>query len=62
MYVSETFGGKPSKKNGYALGKSWLGVNVAMWKEDIARGHLPKSELYEDERFPHWWLDRVLRQ
>jgi hypothetical protein len=31
-----------------------------MWREDIRAGLLAKFELYNDERFPHWWLDGVL--
>lgn len=41
------------------MGEGWLDVNVAMWNEDIARGHLPRQELYEE--YPHWWLDKVLK-
>jgi hypothetical protein len=31
--------------NGYAVGKGWMDVNIAMWKEDIAKGLLFKWEL-----------------
>ena len=30
------------------------------WKEDIKTGILFKHELYGDEQFPDWWLDKVL--
>jgi hypothetical protein len=32
-----------------------------MWKEDIESGLLFKKELYEDEKFPHWWLDSIFK-
>lgn len=47
--------------NGYALGKKWLNVTVAMWMEDIALGTLFKHELYEDGALPHWWLDKLFK-
>jgi hypothetical protein len=37
-------------------------VTVSMWKEDLQTGMLFRSELYTDPAFPHWWLDRVLRE
>lgn len=66
LYNHESYGsplrqhepGKPG--NGFALGKRWLDVTLAMWLEDIRDGILRRSELYEDGKFPHWWLDRVL--
>lgn len=62
MYCQETFGDKiVTKNNGYELGKKWMGVNIAMWKEDIAKGYLFKFELYQDPTYPHWWLDKVLK-
>lgn len=60
LYNHESFGTAVSKLNGYALGKTWLNVNVAMWKEDFIKGYLFKQELYDDPTFPHWWLDSVL--
>ncbi len=48
------------KPNGYAIGKRWMEVTVRMWREDISKGLLFTWELYEDGRFPHWWLDEVL--
>ncbi len=47
-------------RNGYLAGKQWMDVNIAMWKEDIHTSLLTKEELYLDETFPHWWLDKVL--
>lgn len=49
--------------NGYAVGKKWLNVTVAMWRRDIAQGLLLKTELYADPAFNdvHWWLDKVLK-
>lgn len=34
-----------SQNNGYVIGKKWMDVNIAMWKEDILRGLLLKEEL-----------------
>jgi hypothetical protein len=62
LYNQESYGGRVSPRNGYALGKKWLGVQVTMWKEDIQQGNLYLWELYEDEKFPHWWLDNVFRE
>lgn len=62
LYNSESYGGPVSQKNGFALGKKWLSVNVAMWKEDIDKGLLHVRELYEDPKFPHWWLDSVFKK
>jgi len=62
MFNSESYGAPVNQKsNGYYVGKHWLNVNVAMWKEDRDKGHLVISELYDDPRFPHDWLDRVLK-
>ena len=60
MYHSETHGLAVSKTNGFYHGKKYLNVTVAMWKEDLARGTLFRVELYNDPRFPHSWLDKVL--
>lgn len=60
LFNAESYGTPISKLNGFALGKSWLNVNVAMWKEDLEKGTLFKEELYRDGAFPHWWLDSVL--
>lgn len=62
MFNNESYGTPIDRKsNGFYVGKQWMGVNVSMWKEDRARGHLVLSELYSDPRFPHWWLDTVLK-
>ncbi len=60
LFNNESYGTKLSENNGFALGKRWLNVNVAMWIEDNNKGELCKIELYQDERFPHWWLDSIL--
>ena len=52
---------KKGKYNGYAIGKKWMDVTLKMWREDIASGLLAKFELYEDGKYPHWWLDEVLK-
>ena len=48
--------------NGYALGKKWLNLTVTMWKEDIKNRLLFKHELYEDDKYPVWWLDSILKK
>lgn len=61
LYMSETFGDKVSNLNGFAVGKKYLSVHVEMWREDIRDGLFFKRELYEDEKFPHWWLDSIFK-
>lgn len=60
MFEHETFGKRlpDGSVNGFALGKKWLSVTVAAWKEDIASGGLSVRELIEDG-FPQWFLERV---
>lgn len=63
MYSFETFG-KPRIKysqlqnngmfNGYAIGKHWMDVTLAMWKEDVANGHLIKNEILSDQEIPEF--------
>lgn len=59
MFAHESHGGPLSERNGFALGKKWMDVSVAMWREDIPKGLLSRTEL-EADGFPSWWLDRVL--
>lgn len=41
MFNSESFGTPVNiRTNGFYVGKQWLSVNVAMWKEDQEKGHL----------------------
>lgn len=61
LYNFESFGGSISSNNGFAFGKQYLNLQVTMWREDLIAGNLTKAELYEDDRFPHEWLDRVLK-
>jgi hypothetical protein len=61
LFNHESYGTPLSPNNGYALGKKWLNVHVAMWKEDIRDGFLFKKELYDDPKFPHWWLDSIFK-
>ncbi len=61
LFYSESYGDPVSPHNGYYVGKKWLNVTVAMWKEDIQKGCLTRHELYDDH-FPDWWLDKVLRK
>lgn len=60
LYNYESYGGRVDSNNGYAHGKKWLNLHVTQWKEDISQGLLFKHELYEDSKFPHWWLDKIL--
>ena len=60
LYNKESYGSEIDLRNGYFIGKKWMNVNVAMWKEDLELGLLFKHELYSDEKYPHWWLDSVL--
>lgn len=63
MFNSESYGTPvDERRNGYFIGKQWMGVTVSMWKEDLNKGYLTRAELYDDPRLPHWWLDRVLRE
>lgn len=61
LFLQETFGKKfeVEDNNGWLVGKKWMNVTVAMWKEDIELGLLRRSELYEDESLPNWWLDSI---
>ena len=51
------FNGKPPF-NGFVVGKKGMDLTVAMWREDIPRGLLYKSEL--TDLYPKWWLDKVI--
>lgn len=62
LYNHESHGTAISQKNGFMHGKKWLNLAVTMWKEDIQLGNLLVSELYEDPKFPHWWLDRIFNK
>lgn len=61
LYNHESYGTDLSPNNGFAVGKQYLNLQVTMWREDLRRGWLAKHELYEDENYPHWWLDSALR-
>lgn len=61
LYNVETFGGNCSNNNGFSVGKKWLNVQVQMWRDDIRDGYLFISELYSVEKYPSWWLDRILK-
>lgn len=52
------------KANGYAVGKKWLNVTVAMWFEEADNYGLIQllERLYNDKNFPHWWLDKVFNR
>ena len=61
LYNHESYGTPVSTNNGFLIGKKWLNVTVTMWKEDLEKNLLFKSELYSDPNLPHWWLDSVLK-
>lgn len=61
LYVHESHGGPISEMNGFFIGKKWMNVTITMWKEDIRLGLLFKRELYDDDRFPNEWIDKVLK-
>lgn len=61
MFNSDSFGTPVSSNNGFALGKKWMDVTIAMWIEDIERGLLQKIEIYEDYKYPRDWTEGVLR-
>lgn len=46
------------KVNGFALGKKWMEVTLAMWREDIPDGLLFVRELLDDG-YPEWFLKRT---
>lgn len=46
-FMWETHGKPTNKNNGYVVGKSWLDVNLAMWREDLKLGLLELEELEE---------------
>ena len=50
-----------AQPNGYAVGKHWMDVSVAMWNEDLRMGLLTKSEIYSWYPDWHWWLDKVVK-
>lgn len=53
--------GKCELTNGFYLGKRYMDVTIKMWKEDIENGILFKHELYDDGKFPSWWLDKIFK-
>lgn len=60
MFNSESFGTPvDERKNGYYIGKQWLGVTTNGWKDDLEKGYLFLYELYEDPRLPDWYLDQI---
>lgn len=63
MYEFETHGkaiSKSKKHNGYQLGKQYMDVTIAMWKEDYGSGLLSKYDLLNDDTFPEWWIESVV--
>ena len=61
MFEHESTGAPaPPESNAFLAGKKWMDVTVKMWREDIPRGLLSRSELTADG-YPDWFLDRVLK-
>lgn len=60
MYAHESTGAPlpDPRTNGFALGKKWMDVTVAGWKEEIPQMGLLVSELQADG-YPDWFLERV---
>ena len=44
--------------NGFAVGKHWMDVTIAMWKDGLQNGIITIKELADE--FPLWFLERVL--
>jgi hypothetical protein len=61
MYLHESTGAPlpDPRTNGYALGKKWMDVTVAGWKEEIPQLGLLVSELQGEDGYPDWFLERV---
>lgn len=63
LFLSESYGDVTCKSNnGFYVGKKQLNLTVSMWKEDLDKGLLFKSELYADPNLPDHWLDKVLKK
>lgn len=62
MFLFESNGQEiKNKNNGFYWGKKHMDITISMWTKDLKSGILFKKELYEDDTFPHWFLDRVLK-
>lgn len=61
LYNHESYGTELTQNNGFAIGKRYLNLQVTSWKEALLEGSISKIELYEDEKYPSWWLDSVLK-
>lgn len=63
LYNHESYGTSLSDRNGFAVGKKYLNLQVTAWIECLREGTLAKFELYQDPLFSnhHWWLDSVLK-
>ena len=49
-------------ENGYALGKKWMDVTIAMWREDLKSGILFRHELLDNSQgdgYPEWFLTKI---
>lgn len=62
MYDYESRGTPISnkRKNGYYVGKQHMDIQIEMWRKDLQEGILTRRELYEDSKFPNWWLNKVI--
>lgn len=70
MYAFETFGtprinyavpDDDGNYNGYAVGKHWMDVTLAMWHEDLKTGIITKFEIYSDDDVPDFIKDIIRR-
>ena len=63
MFLFESKGQEiKNKNNGFYWGKKHMDITIKMWNDDIKQGLLFIKELYEDETFPNWFLDKVLNR
>jgi hypothetical protein len=62
LFNAESHGAPCSPRNGFLVGKRWLSVTIAAWKEDILLGNLFLDELYTDRELPNWWLDSIFKK
>lgn len=49
--------------NGYAIGKKWCDVNIAMWLKALEKPgwYWELKSIYSDRRYPRWWLNKIFK-
>lgn len=63
MYEFESRGVKTDlSKNGFFWCKHNLDLSVTSWKEDLQTGLITKKELLNDEKFPRWWMEKIIEK